>query len=257
MSKKSRSKADSKKPRGVLDDHQRMGKKFIPPIAQLKNFNPVSYINQLLPEILWIGLINDEVGYREGIRLCQTLAVTAHKIHNPKKHINFALCSTYMKLSETERTELFKQLAEGESLEQLKYCIAPLTILNEGFPLAFLGLPADSIDRAILLKKLKRSVQRHIVKYETPALAIQAAVVYIRGITGGLHLPAQMTPPDLDSIVTAPESENAKRAGAFVRSFVLMEISLAGEEHTDAWARSFWNQGLVVDDCEFGGSGDD
>ncbi len=256
MSKKSRSKADSKKPRGVLDDHQRMGKKFIPPLAQLKT-KPVSYVNQLLPEMLWMGLVHDELGYREGIRLCHALAVTAHKIHNPKKHINFALCSAYLKLSEAERTELIKQLAEGESLEQLNNCIAPLTILYEGFPLAFLGLPVDSLDRTILVKKLKGSISRHIIKYETPALAIQAAVVYIRGITGGLHLPAQMTPPDLDSIVTAPESENAKRAGAFVRSFVLMEISLAGEEHTDAWARSFWNQGLVVDDCEFGGSGDD
>ncbi len=256
MSKQSRSKADSKKPRGILDDHQRMGKKFIPPLAQLRT-KPVSYVNQLLPEMLWMGLVHDELGYREGIRLCHALAVTAHKIHNPKKHVNFALCSTYLKLSEAERTELIKRLAEDKSLEPLKSCIAPLTILYEGFPLVFLGLPADSIDRAILLKKLKRSVQRHIVKYETPALAIQAAVVYIRGITGGLHLPTKMTPPDLDSIITDPESENANRAGAFVRSFVLMEISLAGEEHTDEWARSFWNQGIVVDVCEFGGSGDD
>ena len=251
MSKKSPPKADSKKPRGILDEHRRVGKKYLPPITELRNLKPVSYINQLLPEILWMGLINDALGYREGIRLFQALAVTAKKIHQSEKQTNFALCSSYLKLSEVERAELLKRLAEDKSLEQLKSCLAPLTIHYNGFPLAFLGMPADPPDRTILLKKLKRSIERHIVKYETPALAIQAAVVYIRAITGGLQLNSKMSAPDLDSIITSPESENAKKASAFVRSFVLMEVSLAGEDYTDAWARSFWNHGIELDDCEF------
>ena len=53
----------------VLEGHKKVGSKFIPPMMQLPNWTEISYINQILPEIIWMGLINDEFGYRDGIDL--------------------------------------------------------------------------------------------------------------------------------------------------------------------------------------------
>jgi hypothetical protein len=251
MSDKRRKKASPKKPREILQGHKRVGKRFLPPMASVQNLKPVSYVNQLLPEILWMGLINDVLGYKDGLELCQTLAVTAKKVHQSKMNINFALCSSYLQLSEAERSEIVSRLAEAKALDRLTSCISPLVVLYKGFPLAFLGAGESAPGREDLVRILKNSIRRHIVKYEVPGLVIQAAVMYIRGITGGLSFPKNMKVPDLNAIVSSPESEEAKMAGALVRSFVLTEITLAGEDKKDSWARDFWNQGLHLDGCEF------
>jgi hypothetical protein len=56
----------SNKKKIILGDHKKVGSKFIPPMAQL-GITDVSTINQIFPEIIWMGLLNDSYGYREEI----------------------------------------------------------------------------------------------------------------------------------------------------------------------------------------------
>lgn len=247
----------SKKSREVLEGHTRVGKKFFPPITQLKNITDVSYVNDLLPEIIWMGLINDVLGYKDGLALCQALAVTAKAVHHSPKSINFALCSSYLQLSEEERAEIVRRSSEDNALDPLRSFIAPLVVLYKGFPLAFLGTNENPPSREELVSRLKHCIRRHIDKHELPGLVIQANVMYIRGMTGGLAFAKNIKVPDLNAIVSSPESEEAKRAGALVRSFVLCEVMLPLKEGQGSWPRDFWNQGLQLDDCEFEVAGDD
>jgi hypothetical protein len=53
----------------ILKDHKRIGKRFVPPLMQL-GIEEVNYINELLPEIIWMGLVFDRIDYRAGINLC-------------------------------------------------------------------------------------------------------------------------------------------------------------------------------------------
>jgi hypothetical protein len=56
--------------RRVLDDHKQVGKKFLPPfIAHLGSLNEVSWVDDLLPELLWLGMLNDRHGLRAGVSL--------------------------------------------------------------------------------------------------------------------------------------------------------------------------------------------
>jgi hypothetical protein len=118
--------------------------------------------------------------------------------------------------------------------------------------MSFLGVTQTKIEKETLNKRIKEGVKRYMDKYEKPGLVLQSTTIYIRGITGGLLLNRGIEAPDLNSIIDNPESEPAKRAGAFVRSTVLMEIMSPEGTATAKWADSFWDQGLQIDACEFG-----
>ena len=54
----------------VLSGHKKVGSKFIPPFAQIGQFSEISYINVVLPEIIWMGLVQDTLGVRGCVDLC-------------------------------------------------------------------------------------------------------------------------------------------------------------------------------------------
>ena len=63
----SKRKKGNKKKR-VLEGHKKVGSRFITPMKQLPNMKSISYVNQMMPELIWIGLINDSIGYVKGAR---------------------------------------------------------------------------------------------------------------------------------------------------------------------------------------------
>lgn len=242
--------------REILKDHKKIGKRFVPPLMQL-GIQEVGYINKLLPEIIWMGLIFDRIDYRAGINLCERITKLAHDIYASEKHINFALCSSFSRLEGRQKEELARKLNDQNLLEQIKLYLAPLIILYNNFPMSFLGVTQNVIEKETLIKRIKEGIKRYMDKYDKPGLVLQATTIYIRGIIGGLLLSKDIEPPDLNSIIDNPESEPAKRAGAFVRSSVLMECMSPDGEPLANWADSFWDQGLQVDTCKFGDVADD
>jgi len=251
MSKTTKRSKNPGRSQQILKDHKRVGKKFVPPMIHLLGgLQEISYVHQILPETIWVGLINDELGYRAGIELCTQLAKTAKEIHQSEKFVNFALCSSYSLLTDEEKPKIIERIEHSRTFGQLRACLAPLVILYEGFPMAFLGKNNDSVNKHALIDRLKQSVARHMNKYETPGMAIQTAVIYIRGITGGLCYANDVEVPDLNAIITNPESEAGKKAAGSVRAYVLSEMMPAGKPLESGWAASFWNQGHKIDTCE-------
>jgi len=241
----------SNKKKIILGDHKKVGSKFIPPMAQL-GITDVSTINQIFPEIIWMGLLNDSYGYREGIHLSSELAKMAHVIHDSEKHVNFALSSSYEYLCDEKKRTLVEKLEKENYLTMLQKSLFPLIKFYEGFPMTFLGDGGNTDDKDSQIQRLKKTVERHFNRYETPGVIILANIVYIRAITGGLHIAQGLEPPNLESLVKDPESDEAKKAAAQVRSMVMMEaMSGDGKTPESAWSQSFWNQGLKIDKCEF------
>lgn len=235
----------------ILKNHKRIGKRFVPPLMQL-GIEEVSYINKLVPEIIWMGLIFDRIDYRAGITFCEKITKLAHEIYASEKYTNFTICSSFLRLEDRQKEELVSKLKDQKLLESVQIYLAPLILLYDDFPMSFLGVTHNKIEKEILIKRIKEGTQRYMNKHEKPGLVLQATTIYIRGITGGLFLNKSIEPPDLNSIIDNPESEPAKRAGGFIRSSVLMEIMSPESESLAKWADSFWDQGLQVDTCEFG-----
>lgn len=235
----------------VLKGHKKVGSKFIPPMMQLPNWSEISYVNQILPEIMWMGLLNDRYGYREGIKLASNFAKRAFELRETDKHINFTLVSNFNQLSSGKKAELLRGLEADSTLAQYRDSLSPLTRLYDNFPLSFIGQSEDELSNVHLVDAIKVCIEKHIDKYETPSLIIQANVLHIRASTGGLKIALHIDFPNLNALIESPDSEEARRAAGFVRISAMQELMPSGEQRSDDWSRSFWNQGYKIDKCDF------
>jgi hypothetical protein len=243
------------KKKEVLQDHKRIGKRFVPPLLQLRNVKDVSFIKQLFPHLVWMGLINQRLEYEKGVRLTIDLAKISHSVFKDEKHVNFALCGNYSLLSSEAKSEIITICQEKRWLNDIRRSLAPLILQYDDFPMAFFGIGDLDVKREVLLQELKRVVGKCINKYETPGLVLQTNLIMVQAATGGLRISPHIQFPDFDSIVNDPDSEAAKRAAVFVRagSFAMC---MPDEYVLEKWARSFWNQGSKVDSCSFSEDGD-
>lgn len=232
----------------ILKGHKKVGKKFIPPMMQIPRLKEISYTHQIFPEIIWMGLLNDEVGFIQGSRIVGRISEIAYEIKDTEKHFNFAFCSSFNNLSKGQKN-LFKQrLSDERILTVLQTSLLPLNKLYKNCPLSFLGYTTTKT-KADLIKRLQDCVGRHLNKYETPSLIIQTNTIYTRVVTKSIKF--QHPIPDLNALVERPESEEAKRAASFVRATLLNEMCIRQESLTDKWAQSFWNQSYKLGECDF------
>jgi hypothetical protein len=117
--------------------------------------------------------------------------------------------------------------------------------------MAFLGIGDLSVNPEILLQEHKQTVAKHMNKYETPSLVLQANLIVTQAATGGLFFSKDVRMPDFESIIRDPDSEAAKHAAAFVRAGALAMCMPDDLPLYEKWSKSFWNQGYKLDRCSF------
>ena len=234
----------------ILSGHKKVGKKFIPPMMQIPNMEEVSYVHQILPEIIWIGLLNDKVGYKQGVSIASRISKMAYEIKGDDPHTNFSFASNFSTLPTKQKIILKARLSDEALLTTLQEALLPLTILYNSFPMAFLKTET-SIKKQALVERMRECVKRHFDKYETPSLVAQSLVVYTLGITGCLYFASHIKAPDLNALIEEPGSEAAKYAASFVRTNAMIECMNIKKSRADDWARSFWNQSYTLDQCDF------
>ncbi len=216
-----------------------------------EGFTEISYVNQLLPQGLWMGLINEQLGYKDGIEISVAICQKAFALKTTEKHVNFSLVSNFAILTDDQKYALLEDLDKSSTLDTYRALLAPLICLFQEFPLSFLGKSDHSPEQSDLISTLRSSVERHADKYEMSGMALQSNMIYVRGVTGGLSMAKTMKAPDLNAIFEEPDSEAGKRAASFVRASVLMEYMPVQNVDLDGWSRSFWNHSYTLDKCDF------
>lgn len=233
----------------ILEGYKRQGKRFIPPMKQISSLRESSYVNDLLPELIWLGLIHDRSGYQFGARTLEAIIEVTQKWPVTKKPMNYALQSAYTNLSNEQKEELISIWKRQHLFEDIQYALAPLVLLYEGFPLAFVGPPPSVIQQNTLIERIKRCVGRHLDKHETPAIVLHGTMLLTRLVAGTLKIAAHIDIPDLNSVIERPDSDEAKRAASFMRASAMAEFCMLDVENNN-WARYFWNRGAELTPCE-------
>lgn len=235
-----------RKTRKLLEGHKKVGKRFIPPMKQIPNLAETSYVDVLLPELIWIGLINDKLGYPRGARLFEKVVEAVHDAVGGSHASNYALISAYAHLSKSQKTQLLNNLESGDLLNQLRNYLAPLVLLYDECPLRFIGPPATMFSEAELIRAIKQSVGNHLDKYKTPGIVLHGNMLLARLVTRSIALPTDL--PDFNSVIDTPDSDEAKRAAGFLRASAMAEIAMLNID--PSWSRYFWNRGAQISPCE-------
>jgi hypothetical protein len=242
-------RGNKRRKKQILAGHQRIGKRFVPPMMQIPMRVDTSYVNDMLPELIWIGLINERVGYVRGARTIEKVFLVVDALKEDGQEGNYALMSSFNKLTENQKVAITDALRKEGVLEVIQNSIAPLILLYDDCPLKFVGPPASAYSQEELMSIIKRCVGRVIDRYDTPGIVLYGAMLIARLATKTIKLPADMDLPDFNAVIDSPGSEEANRAAGFIRSSGLAEFGML--KVGNAWAMHFWNRNFELSSCEF------
>lgn len=217
-------------------------------MKQLPQVREQSYINDMLPELIWLGLIHDRAGYRFGARTLQLIVEVTKAIPPRETRFNFALQITYAALSEDVKSSIIHRWHQEDMLETIRDAIAPLILLYDGCPLSFIGPSSQVLSEQILINRMKQCVANHLDKTETPGIVLHGALMLTRLMAGTIKFAKHIDIPDLNAVIDNPGSEEARRAASFMRANAGAEWG--GLEVPNQWARHFWNQNAKLSACE-------
>lgn len=230
-----------------LEGYKQKGKRFIPPIKQLPQTREFSYVSDMLPELVWLGLIHDHAGYRFGAKVLEAVIEVTKGIPSQARPINYALQASYANLQDEVKVEITRGWEKAGLLETICHAIAPLIILYDGCPLSFAGSPKNPNQRQDLINQISATVQNHLDKSKTPGIVLHGTLLLTRLIAGNIRIAQHISIPDLNAVITSPGSEEARLAASFMRANAGAEWGMLGISND--WARHFWNRNAELSKC--------
>lgn len=201
----------------ILSDHQRKGKKLIPPLlaALPDKFVHVQWIDNFLPEMIWIALLQDMRTELRGADVALKCAQETNRILKPKDMRSFAFISEYQGINVSEAEMIRKSLTNEGVLNDLQSCLFPLISLYPKCPFGFLfdehSLDAYKVSSSTTLDTMKRVVRDCFSRQELSATIVQTIAVYIMLVTGKLKVLQGVGFENPNVILNYPYTEESQK----------------------------------------------
>lgn len=247
------------KQQGVLSDHKRVGKRFIPPfIHELGGLQEIKWVDGPLPELFWLALLNHQHGLRRGADLAVAVARSATAAVGPTaKKVWFGPISAYGRLTEAQRQTLVTTLKSEGQLDDLKIALGSLVALYPECPLAFLfDGESPPGERSEHLSQLKAILDDLFDKTTQAATLMQANAMYIAFATDMLFVSSGTSLANFPAVADYPHTDEAKRIGGAVRAGINGFFGSSADK-SSTWPTYFWNRGLEIDQCVVGAESKD
>lgn len=230
------------KPARVLGDHKRLGKRFIPPMAQV-GMSDARWSEILIPEFLWLALLHSHLGYMRGAEIARQVAQAARSEGDQTTW--YSAMSMFATIADAKRTALTQALAHAGVVDELAESLAPIHRHYPDHPLAFaLPVPAEAE-----LAPLKALLQRLLTsRSDTDAMRAQATALYLAFDAGILRVLKGSALADFPEVEKYPETERSRSVGSAVRAALnALTIRIPKAD----WPAYFWNRGLQLEACSF------
>jgi hypothetical protein len=229
----------------IFSDHKKVGKTLVPPMRQyLGERGMVSWVDRILPELIWLAVIIENLGVRRGVEISAKIAKLANTI---KSEEYFAFASSFNLLDTEQKQSLVQLLEDANYLDEVRNSLRSLLHLYPECPLKFLDENSEQLIETQTISHFKETLAKYYNRRAQPAMIIQANVVYFAGICGKLRYSSNVQVPNLEAIISDFESNESKRACASVRATVNAFIGRLSEKISDYWPRYFWNRGIEID----------
>ena len=145
----------------VLQDHLKFGNTFYPPFTfdgRDSRFTDVNWRADILPELIWIGLLVQRYGFEEAREMACSFAFLADQSYSYGYRPNFGTVSGYCQISERLAHSLNEKLSVRNLGPMLSKALTSLIILYPKCPLRFILNGAspelDQKEAATLLSKI-------------------------------------------------------------------------------------------------------
>lgn len=249
--------ANKRKRRGnhkgkVLTDHKKVGNKLIPPLLQFSMVQETSFVDQTLPNLIWMSAIFLRASDHIAVDMIMDFIVRSQKLLGDEFHSDLAFLDVFSELSIEQRKAIHQELKGSDTLDFICENIAHQYYLIDGYPLGFLFEDfVFGVDREEAIESLKEDVSALLDRNSPHATKIQATTLISMNASGRLHLNSDMILPDFNSVFINPDSEDTKRLGGFVRAHLNAIAGMRGSKNQEfSWSEIFWEKVYCLDKCE-------
>jgi hypothetical protein len=233
----------------VLSDHKRVKSRLVTPFND--TFGPmheVSWVNMMIPELLWIALVQQAWGPRRGVEIITAFTRDVRASDPKRDRTIWAAAGKFATLPEGVLTGIVEGRPYRDGL------CAPLASLHAHYPdhpmrelVSAVTGPPSSQD----LGTLKKLVGELFDRASTSATMVQATATWLAFDAERLKVSAGLALADFPRIEDYPKTDQSQRIAASIRAtlnqmFGELDLMASGTN----WPIAFWNRGLELEPCE-------
>lgn len=233
----------------VLGDHKRVKSKLVTPFNDA--FGPmreVSWINTMIPELLWIALVQQAWGLRRGVEIITAFTRDVRASDPPRDHTIWAAAGKFATLPDG----VLAGIVEGRPYrEDLCTPLAPLHAHYPDHPMRELVSTVDGPSASQDLGALKKLLVELFDRASLSATMVQATATWLAFDAEYLKVSAGLALAEFPQIVDYPKTDQSQQIAASIRAtlnqaFGTPDLMASGT----GWPIAFWNRGLELEPCE-------
>ncbi len=236
----------------ILADHKRIKSKLITPFNVSFPLREVSWTNIMIPELLWIALIQKKYGQLRSVEIVTEFTRDIRASRADRSDTIWAAAGKFEIVPSEELQSLVRNKGRLYT-DDLRAALRPLTACYPTHPLnaIFAGteLSAERAD----IELLKQIVAEMFDRASWAAIMVQATAIWVAFDSGRLKVAPGLALAQFPRIQDYPDTELSRKIAASIRAtlnsfFSETNVMASGS----AWPVQFWNRGLKLDDCEVG-----
>lgn len=222
----------------VLVGHKKIGKKFIPPIMQYHGFREVNWVNDIVPELFWIAVLQKKLGYRIANEAMAELHLKFIDVcDNNYLHSFF---SSYDALSLDAKDSLKTSFCNNEYYEPIFEGLKDLQFYYPNHPLQFLYIGRTINKEEVDLQIIKDSLYGILERRTVEGTMAQAAVLFNSMATGKFHAPSGSIFWEFREIDNYPKTDKSRQLASSIRAMINAFMNTENRNINCEWVNSFW-----------------
>lgn len=237
----------------VLGDHKQVKSKLITPFNHLLGpMRDVSWINTMIPELLWIALLHDAHGHRRAVEIV-TVFTRAVRVNLPNlSDVVWAAAGKFAEIPDGMLQRIVARIDEA-CADALRAALAPLAAFYPTHPVNAIYDGALPVAKPDMLDHVRRVVVGLYDRSDRDTMMVQATAIWVAFDSDRLKVSSDQALASFPRIEDYPETELSQRIGASIRASLNMMFGDGQMMASDGrWPADFWNCGLQLQPCEFG-----
>lgn len=168
-----------------------------------------------------------------------------------KENIWYVSMNDFLKLDETQKEEMQKDLKEMDEYNELLDSLSRIQYFYPENPLSFIfdGNQPIIEDEQESLNKFEIELEKLFDKTSRESALVHGTTMYLVSVSGKLFLQKGSILGNFTVIEHYPNSEKSRKVAAAVRAFITNFIGMNDDEDQEGWSNYFWNRGLQIAEC--------
>lgn len=236
----------------ILQGHVLQGNKFIPKLLTLGTpFHNVSYINVMIPELIWLALINERLGIKRGADFIGIVSTTLGEMRS-RNDSWFPAATCFGLLNDEAKNSVIKALDTNEISNAISNALAPFVSLYPQFPGRFLVNTKQTEDYSKFLSEYKQLLFQLYDTESSATVFMCANATYASFCLDQLRVDSSTALSRFPEIENYPATEISKTIASSCRSLTLEMIGthIVNKQLTN-WSFYFWNHGLEIESIDW------